>query len=62
MNDQVVLITNVEQFVGRPVAVELAARGATIVCHDRSFTDGEVAQEFAVGFPGFTVIRAQLPA
>ncbi len=62
MNDQVVLITNVEQFVGRPVAVELAAQGATVVCHDRSFTDGEVAREFAVEHPEFTVIRAQQPA
>ena len=62
MNAQVVLITNVEQFVGRPAAVELATRGATVVCHDRSFTDGEVARDFAAEFPGFTVIRAQQPA
>ena len=29
MKDRVVLITNVEHFVGRPVAAALAAQGAT---------------------------------
>ncbi len=48
--------------MGRPVAVELARRGATVVCRDRSFTDGEVARDLAAEFAGFTVLGAQQPA
>ncbi len=62
MKDRVVLITNVEHFVGRPVAEELAAQGATVACHDRSFADAEAAEGFAAANPGLTVIREQAPA
>ena len=62
MKDRVVLITNVEHFVGRPVAAELAAQGATAVCHDRSFADGAAAGRFARENPALSVIRAQDPA
>ena len=62
MKDRVVLITNVEHFVGRPVAAELAGQGATVVCHDRSFADAAAADEFASANPGLTVVRAQTPA
>ncbi|MCY4551157.1 MAG: SDR family oxidoreductase [Defluviicoccus sp.] len=62
MKDRVVLITNVEHFVGRPVAEELATLGATVACHDRSFTDAEAAEGFAAANPGLTVIREQTPA
>ena len=47
MKDRVVLITNVEHFVGRPVAAELVAQGAAVVCHDKSFADAAVAEAFA---------------
>ena len=62
MKDRVVLITNVEHFVGRPVAAELAAQGATVVCHDQSFTDASVADQFAAADPALAVVRAQAPA
>ncbi len=62
MKDRVVLVTNVEHFVGRPVAAELVAQGATVVCHDRSFADAAAAEGFAAANPGLTVIREQTPA
>ena len=62
MNDRIVLITNVEHFVGRPVAVELAAQGATVVCHDQSFADAAAADEFEAANPALAVVRAQAPA
>ena len=62
MKDRVVLITNVEHFVGRPVAAELVAQGAAVVCHDKSFADAAVAEAFAAANPALTVVRAQTPA
>ena len=62
MKDRVVLISNVEHFIGRPVAAELAAQGATVVCHDQSFADAEAADEFASANSALTVVRAQTPA
>ena len=62
MKDRVVLITNVEHFVGRPVAAALAAQGATVVCHDRSFADAARVETFAAANPALGVVRAQTPA
>ena len=62
MNDRIVLITNVEHFVGRPVAAELAAQGAAVVCHDQSFADAAAAAAFEAANPALTVVRAQSPA
>ena len=62
MKDRIVLITNVEHFVGRPVAAELAAQGATVICHDESFADAAAAEEFAATNPALAVVRAQTPA
>lgn len=61
MKDRIVLITNVEHFVGRPIAAELAAQGATVVCHDKSFADAAAAERFATANPALTVVRAQTP-
>ena len=61
MENRVVLITNVEHFVGRPVAAELAALGATVVCHDESFTDSAAAERFAAANPALSVVGAQTP-
>ena len=61
MKDRIVLITNVEHFVGRPVAVELAAQGATVICHDESFADAGAAEEFAAANRALAVVRAQTP-
>ena len=62
MKDRIVLITNVEHFVGRPVAAELAAQGATVVCHDESFADVAAAERFAAANPALIVVGAQTPA
>ena len=62
LKDRIVLITNVEHFVGRPVAAELAAQKATVVCHDKSFADAATAERFAAANPKLTVIGAQTPA
>ena len=60
--DRVVLITNVEHFVGTPVAAEVAAQGATMVCHDASFKNEETADAYAAANPNFSVTRMQAPA
>jgi NAD(P)-dependent dehydrogenase (short-subunit alcohol dehydrogenase family) len=59
--DRVVLITNVEHFVGTPVAAEVAAQGATVVCHDASFKNEETADAYAAANPNFSVTRMQAP-
>lgn len=61
-NDRVVLITNVEHFVGTPVAGELAAQGATVVCHDKSFEDAGTADAFAAAHLDLSTTGAQTPA
>ena len=55
------MITNVEHFVGTPVAAEVAAQGATVVCHDASFEDEETADAYAAVNPDFSVTRMQAP-
>ena len=62
LKDRVVLITNVEHFVGTPVAVELAAQGARVVCHDASFESEAAAGAYVIANPDFSVTRAQTPA
>ena len=62
MKDRIVLITNVKHFVGMPVAAELAAQAAMVVCHDKSFANARAAEEFAADHPGLTVLQAQTPA
>ena len=62
LKDRVVLITNVEHFVGTPVAAELAAQGATVVCHDASFESEKAAGAYDAANPGFSVTRTQTPA
>ena len=62
MKSRVVLITNVEHFVGRPVSTELSAKGATVVCHDKSFIDAGAAERFSAANPGLTLVRAQTPS
>jgi hypothetical protein len=47
----VALVTNVAHFVGLPAAIELAAQGATTVCHDKSFAYADARKEFAEAHP-----------
>ena len=62
LNDQVALVTNVAHFVGLPAAIELAAQGATTVCHDKSFADPDARKDFASAHPALHVIAEQEPA
>ena len=62
MNHRIVLITNVEHFVGRPVAAELTAQGTAVICHDQSFVDAAASAAFEAANPALTVVRAQAPA
>lgn len=62
MKKRIVLVTNVEHFVGRPVSTRLAAKGATVVCHDKSFTNAGAAERFSTTNPDLTVVRAQTPS
>lgn len=61
MKDRLVLITNVEHFAGPPAAAELSARGATVICHDKSFADQEARQKYADAHPNRKVMAEQDP-
>lgn len=57
----VLLITNVRQYVG-PGALPVLLEGSRkVVCHDASFTDPDAARDFESAFPDATVLRAQTP-
>ena len=43
---RIALVTNVCHFVGLPAAVALADQGATVICHDASFTEAAQRSEF----------------
>ena len=62
MKDRVVLITNVEHFVGPSRRGRAGGARATVVCHDKSFADAAAAEAFAAADPALTVVRAQAPA
>ncbi len=62
MKDQVVLITNVEHFAGPPASKLLAERGATVACHDKSFSDEAVLATYADKNPGLHAFADQGPA
>jgi NAD(P)-dependent dehydrogenase (short-subunit alcohol dehydrogenase family) len=62
MSGRVALVTNVAHFVGLPAAVELAAQGATTVCHDKSFAYADARKEFAEAHPELHVVAEQEPA
>jgi len=62
MSDQVILITNVEHFAGPPAAATLVSRGATVVCHDKSFKTLDVCKSYIANHPGRHAVAAQAPA
>ena len=59
--NRVALITNVRHFVGVPVAVELAAEGTLVVCHDKSFTNPHAVNKYSDANPSHSVTSAQAP-
>lgn len=62
LRGRIALVTNVEHFVGLPAAVELAAQGAWVLCHDKSFTQSAAALAFAERYPELLVSQCQDPA
>lgn len=62
LTGRVALVTNVAHFVGLPAAIELAAQGATAICHDKSFADADARRDFAETHPDLHVIGEQEPA
>jgi len=61
MEDRVILITNAEHFAGPPAAVEMSARGAIIVCHDKSFATENVRAAYAEAHPDRHAMTEQDP-
>lgn len=61
LQDRVALVTNVNHFVGLPVARQLAENGATVVCHDRAFTDSAENSRFGDEHPGLHLTAEQDP-
>ena len=39
LSHRIILVTHVAHFVGLPTAREMAAQGASVVCHDRGFAN-----------------------
>jgi NAD(P)-dependent dehydrogenase (short-subunit alcohol dehydrogenase family) len=62
LTDRVALVSNVAHFVGLPAAIEMAAQGAAVVCHDKSFADTDARKDFAAAHPELHVIGEQEPA
>ena len=60
--NRIVLVTNVQHFVGLPVAEELAAQNAVVVCHDAGFAYDEARTAFAAAHPGLFAAEEQSPA
>lgn len=54
-----ILVTNVSGFVGLPAARACAARGAHVLCHDRTFTDPHARATFNRAQPKLTPLEAQ---
>jgi|TARA_B100000315_G_scaffold252462_1_gene289325 NAD(P)-dependent dehydrogenase (short-subunit alcohol dehydrogenase family) len=61
MKDRVVLITNVEHFAGPPAAFLLASRGATVACHDKSFSTETAREAYSNRNPGPQAFAEQDP-
>jgi NAD(P)-dependent dehydrogenase (short-subunit alcohol dehydrogenase family) len=51
----VVVVTNVVHFVGAATADALAAQGARVVCHDKTFADPAAAADFKAAHPSVIV-------
>ena len=65
MNDlsgRTALVTNVDHFVGWAAAAALHDAGATVICHDRSFTSEAARSEFEAAHQGWLTTPEQAPA
>ena len=61
LSERIILVTNVLDFAGTPAAVELAARGATVVAHDAGFAEAAGRTAFEAEHRGMTALTAQTP-
>jgi NAD(P)-dependent dehydrogenase (short-subunit alcohol dehydrogenase family) len=61
VQDRNILITNVSSFVGKPGCRALQDGGASVMAHDRSFTDAGTRSAFEADFPGARALMAQTP-
>lgn len=57
-----ILITNVTHFTGVAASQVMADMGASVVCHDASFTDAAARDAFTGTHDGLIAIEAQEPA
>ncbi len=51
LQGRIVIVTNVRHFVGLPAASEMARQGARVYCHDKSFADPELLEQFVSEHP-----------
>jgi NAD(P)-dependent dehydrogenase (short-subunit alcohol dehydrogenase family) len=58
----VALITHVKHFIGPAAAQRLSREEMTVVCHDRSFADGQARAAFQSDHPGAEALAAVEPA
>ena len=61
LDNRVVLVTHARHFVGPGCARLLSTYGATVICHDKAFTDDEHRRSFESEFPGTFALAAQKP-
>ncbi len=57
-----ILITNVTHFVGVIASHTMASMGATVICHDTSFTGADARDAFTADHGGLIALAAQEPA
>ncbi|MDX1579995.1 MAG: SDR family oxidoreductase [Alphaproteobacteria bacterium] len=62
LKNRTILITSVTHFTGIPASSYLGELGATVLCHDESFTDPIAREKFIAGKPGLIALAAQEPA
>ena len=62
LQGRIALVTSVPHFVGPASARALQAAGATVYCHDKSFTDQAARDAFTAANPGLIALAEQEPA
>ena len=61
LDKRIVLVTHARHFVGPGCARLLTGYGATVICHDETFSDDENRAAFESEFPGTVALAAQEP-
>lgn len=62
LENKIILITNVLNFVGNPAVRAMLTEGGSVICHDAEFTGQDARSRFEAEFPGARATELQDPA